>query len=135
MEAVSTADLLRTLMKERGWRPVDLADRLEEVRPGTRSEHWKISVYRWLKGGRMNGESAEALGEALGVSHEHFVPANISQAELNELLAELASLRRLATEASSQNDELRAQLVRLERAGRRPQELLKPNAQRKATGS
>lgn len=135
MSEMAASEVLRRMLDEREWRPVDLADRMEELRPGTRSEHHKVAVYRWLKGAGIAPDSAELLAEVFDCPAMWWLPAPITNYEYEQLVAELESLRQLATEAKTQNDELRAQLLRLERAGRRPQELLKPNAQRKAAGS
>lgn len=138
---MAAADVLRALLDERGWRPVDLADRMEKLRPNTRSEHHKIAVYRWLKGAGIAPESAQLLAEVFGNDPAGWLPAPIStfeyaqlRAELDELRAELESVRRREAEAHQHASELVQQLGRMERLIQRPLELPRPASQRRETG-
>lgn len=127
---------LRELMEQGGLSQRRLGFLCSEVDPhGGDAERWRQYLWRWLDGrNEPSMEMLEVVAAALKVSADEFRPAQITQAELDELLAELAALRRRAAETDQQNAELRQQLERMERLGRRPQELLKPNAQRKAGG-
>lgn len=126
---------IEEVIAERGlsYRRVQL--RLCELRPGSTESGWRTQLVRWRRGQVPEPEQARLLAEALEVDPAEFTPAAVTQAQFDDLQAELASLRRLADAERQQNEELRAQLARLERLGRRPQDMLKPNAQRKASGS
>lgn len=124
---------LRSLLNERGWSNSHLARLLAE-RTGKTKKGCLRQVQQWLAGGLPNDRNREDLAAVFNVSPSEFLPALATQAEFDELLGELLSLRRIEAQASAQNAELRTQIERLERLNQRPQEMLKPTAQRKSTG-
>jgi transcriptional regulator with XRE-family HTH domain len=124
---------LDALMSEQGMTNLGLAELLTELRPGSTASGWRSQLIAWRTKGRMvSPANAELLAQALGVDVSEFLPAQVTQADHDRVVAE-------ATRAQAEHEaEMRRLREEMDRTvadalttQRQPREMPKPGSRTK----